>query len=96
MISLRDRFISLAYARISKVRSEMQMSSKPRMTGSSYHPLWRQISSNWVSIQGNSHTVSLCLETMWNSKDSTTTGYQAVGANLAATVSEYLAERPER
>lgn len=96
MISLRDRFISLAYARISKVRPQMQMSSKPRITGSSYHPLWRQISSNWVSMQGNSHTVSLCLETMWNSKNSTTTGYQAVGAKLAATVGEYLTERPER
>ena len=96
MISLRDRFISLAYARISKVKPQLPMSSKSRVTGASYHPLWRQISANWVSMHGNPQTVSLCLETMWNHKNSTPTVYQAVGANLAAAVAEYLAERPER
>jgi hypothetical protein len=40
--------------------------------------------------------VSLCLETIWNYKNSTTTGYRAVGASLAAAVQEYLAERPEK
>ena len=43
---------------------------------------------------GNSHTVGLCLETIWNYKNSNTEGYRAVGANLAAAVREYLAERP--
>ncbi len=65
------------------------------MIGPGYHPLWRQISSTWVILNGNPHTVSLCLETTWNDKNSTTTGYQAVGASLAATVREYLGERPE-
>lgn len=96
MISLRDRFIELAYARISKIKPLIPMSDKPKVTGANYHPLWRQISSNWVSMNGNQHTVSLCLETIWNSHNSTTTGYRAVGANLAATVQEYLAERPEK
>ncbi len=96
MIGLRDRLINLAYHRISKIKPLMPMSNQPKVTGSNYHPLWRQISSNWVSMHGNPHTVSLCLETMWNYKNSTTTGYQAVGANLAAAVGEYLAERPKR
>lgn len=96
MIGLRDRFIDLVYARISKIKPLMPMSNKPKVTGANYHPLWRQISANWVSMHGNPHTVSLCLETMWNYKNSTTTGYRAVGANLAAAVGEYLAERPER
>jgi hypothetical protein len=96
MIGLRDRFIELAYARISKIKPLVPMSNKPKTTGPSYHPLWRQISANWVSMNGNPHTVSLCLETIWNYKNSNTEGYRAVGANLAASVREYLAERPAR
>lgn len=94
MISLRDRFIDLAYTRISRIKPLIPMSNKPKVTGPDYHPLWRQISANWVCMNGNPHTVSLCLETIWNYKNSTTEGYRAVGANLAATVREYLAERP--
>ena len=94
MIGLRDRFIELAYARISKIKPLVPMSNKPKTTGPSYHPLWRQISANWVSMNGNPHTVGLCLETIWNYKNSNTEGYRAVGANLAAAAGEYLAERP--
>jgi hypothetical protein len=96
MISLRDRFIDLAYARISKIKPLIPMSNQPKTTGASYHPLWREISANWVSMNGNPHTVSLCLETIWNYKNSTATGYRAVGASLAAAVQEYLSERPEK
>lgn len=96
MIGLRNRFIELAYGRISRIEPLIPMSNKPKVTGRSYHPLWRQISANWVSMNGNPHTVSLCLETIWNYKNSTTTGYKAVGRNLAGAVSEYLSERPAR
>ena len=95
MIGLRDRFIELAYARISKIKPLFPMSNRPKETGPSYHPLWRQISSNWVSMNGNPDTVALCLETMWNSHRSTPDGYQAVGSSLAAAVSEYLQEREQ-
>lgn len=94
MIRLRNRFIELAYSRVSKIKPMIPMSPQPKSTGPSYHPLWRQISSNWVSLNGNPQTVSLCLETIWNSPSGTTEGYRAVGANLAAAVQEYLAERP--
>ena len=79
-----------------KIKPLIPMSNKPKEIGANYHPLWRQISANSVSMNGNPHTVSLCLETIWNSPHSTTEGYRAVGANLAAAVREYLAERPER
>ena len=49
-----------------------------------------------MSLNGNPHTVSLCLETIWNSPKSTTESYQAVGSNLTVTVREYFAERPEK
>ena len=96
MIGLRDRFIELAYARISKIKPLIPMSNKPKVTGANYHPLWRQISANWVSMNGNPHTVSLCLETIWNYPNSTTEGYRSVGSNLAAATREYLAERPAK
>ena len=96
MIGLRDRFIELAYGRISKIKPLVPMSNKPKVTGANYHPLWRQISANWVSLHGNPHTVSLCLETIWNSPSSTTEGYTAVGQNLAAAVREFLAEQAEK
>ncbi|MEY3176380.1 MAG: hypothetical protein RLZZ436_4294 [Planctomycetota bacterium] len=96
MISLRDRFIDLAYKRISRIKPLIPMSNTPKTTGAAYHPLWRQISANWVSMNGNPHTVSVCLETIWNYQNSTTEGYRAVGSNLAAAVREYLGERPGR
>lgn len=96
MIGLRDRFIELAYGRISKIKPLIPMSNRPKVTGANYHPLWRQISANWVSMNGNPHTVSLCLETIWNYPNSTTEGYRAVGANLAAATRDYLGERPDK
>jgi hypothetical protein len=96
MLSLRDRFIQLAYGRISKIKPLIPMSNKPKITDAHYSPLWRDISANWVSLHGNPTTVSLCLETIWNYSSCTTEGYKAVGANLAASVREFLGERPGR
>lgn len=96
MIGLRNRFIELAYGRISKIKPLIPMSNKPKVTGAGYHPLWRQISANWVALHGNEHTVSVCLETVWNYENSTTEGYRAVGAQLAGAVRAYLGERPAK
>ncbi len=96
MLAVRDRFVQLAYARISKIKPSIPMSNRTKVTDAGYSPLWREISANWVSLHGNPHTVSLCLETIWNCPSSTTDGYKSVGVNLAATVREYLGERPNR
>lgn len=95
-LSRRDRFIDITFEKISRMQPRMPMSSNPKGTGPSYHPLWKQISSNWVAMNGNAHTVSLCLETAWNSKNSTATGYRAVGANLGASIQVFLEEQPIR
>ena len=89
MITQRDRFIQLAYGRISKIKPLIPMSNQPKTTGASYHPLWRNISANWGCLNGNPHTVSLCLETIWNSPNSTTDGYRAVGKNLGQVIAEF-------
>ena len=93
-LSRRDRFIDITFEKISRMQPRMPMSINPKGTGPSYHPLWKQISSNWVAMNGNAHTVSLCLETAWNSKNSTTAGYRAVGANLGASIHKFLIEQP--
>lgn len=63
---------------------------EPRLTGPAYHPLWRQISGQWVNAHGNSHTMAACLETSWNTPHSTTDGYREVGRQLGRAVAEYL------
>lgn len=93
MLSLRDHFIKMATQRINEV---MPMLDAPKYDGPKYHPLWRQMSGTWVSMNGNPHTVGLCLETSWNTPKSTTEGYRAIGARLASAVRVYLGERPER
>lgn len=92
----RDRFVELAYGRISRIKPLIPMSNRPKYTGPNYHPLWKQISAAWVAMNGNPQTVSLCLETIWNYKNSNTAGYMAVGSNLAEATRAYLAQRKDR
>ncbi|NBV25077.1 MAG: zinc carboxypeptidase [Proteobacteria bacterium] len=93
MIAQCNRFVELAYGRISKIKPLIPMSNRPKTTGASYHPLWRNMSANWVCVNGNPDTVSLCLETIWNYENSTTTGYRAVGQHLGRATADYLRER---
>lgn len=74
----------------------MPMLDAPRPTGPNYHPLWRQISGNWVQLHGNSHTVATCLETPWNTERSHIAGYKAVGAALGKALHTYLLTQPAR
>jgi hypothetical protein len=63
---------------------------KTRSTGPSYHPLWQQISSTWVTQHGGDDTVAVCLETPWNTPNSTAAGYVGVGAGLMKGVTRFL------
>ena len=85
--SLRTRFLEQARARIS---GPLVLDEKPRVTGPDYHPLWRQISGQWVTDHGNPHTIAACLETSWNTPHSTTEGYRTVGRQLGQAVTDYL------
>ncbi|QDT17942.1 M14 family zinc carboxypeptidase [Alienimonas californiensis] len=95
-VDLRDQFVERTYARLQRPGAAIPASGKTKATGPDYHPLWRQMSATWVNLHGNPHTVSLCLETAWNTPGSTTVGYRAVGADLAAAAAAYLRERPAR
>jgi len=83
----RELFIEIAARNIS---NPLALLETPRVTGPSYHPLWKQISGQWVNANGNPETVSVCLETSWNTPHSTTEGYRTVGAQLAKSVAELI------
>jgi hypothetical protein len=91
MLTNRNQFISLA---TESIREVFPMLDGPKYDGPKYHPLWRQMSGTWVSMNGNPQTVALCLETSWNTPQSTVEGYKAVGAHLAKAVQRYLKGKP--
>lgn len=74
--------------------SPIPLEISPRESGAGYHPLWRQISKNWVHAQGGSGVLSLTLETAWNTPGSTTAGYRDVGARLGRALAHYLETAP--
>jgi hypothetical protein len=55
-----------------------------------------RMSSSWAFANTGETTVSLCLETAWNSVIFTTEGYAKVGASLARTLAAHLKENPRR
>ena len=69
---------------------------KPRTNGPSYDRLWQQISINWVAAHGNPFTVSVTLETPWNTPYSTSAGYRVVGRDLAQTIEKFLRDDPRK
>jgi len=83
----RAKFLASAKSHIT---GPLVLDDKPRITGPSYHPLWRQISGQWVTVNGNPHTMAVCLETSWNTPHSTTEGYRTVGRQLGQAIAEYL------
>jgi hypothetical protein len=87
----RQRFLDLAKQHLA---GPIPYDARSKPSGSNYHPLWRQISNNWVTAHGNPHTLSLCLETAWNTPASTTDGYLTTGRQLAETVAAYLQQNP--
>lgn len=87
----RERFLALAREHFT---GPIPYDPKTRASGAGYHPLWRQISNNWVAVHGHPHTLSLCLETAWNTPASTSEGYLTTGRQLAAALAAYLRENP--
>jgi hypothetical protein len=83
----RAAFLAAASDRI---KGPLVLDENPRVTGPKYHPLWRQISGQWVNDHGNPHTMAACLETSWNTPASTTHGYLAVGRQLGLSVADFL------
>lgn len=86
----RDRFLTFAARRLD---APLALAPAPRVTGSTYHPLWRQISGVWVSEHAGADTVAACLETSWNTPHSTVSGYRGVGMKLGRAIADSLRSR---
>jgi len=74
----------------------LELSSKARVSGAAYDPLWKQMSKNWVAAHGPPHAVAVTLETAWNTPASTTDGYRKLGAQLALAIERYLRDDPRK
>jgi hypothetical protein len=55
-----------------------------------------RMSSGWVRANTGSSTISVTLETTWNSPEMSVEGYGKVGAGLGRALAAYLAEEPGR
>jgi len=78
-----DRFLTACRQEIT---GPLKLNPKPRESGSNYDPLWEKISTNWVVTNCKNHVVAVCLETSWNTPQSTTANYQRVGKELGLAV----------
>jgi Zinc carboxypeptidase/Cytosolic carboxypeptidase N-terminal domain len=74
----------------------LTLSDKPRVSGPSYDPLWKQMSKNWVAAHAPPHAVAVTLETAWNTPASTTDGYRALGLQLGQAIERYLRVDPRK
>jgi hypothetical protein len=87
---IQSRFIEFARQEFT---GPIPLEIAPRQTGPSYHPLWKQISSNWVHDYCGQEVIALTLETAWNTPVSTMEGYQKTGTSLGRAVSRFVGER---
>ena len=87
-----DRFFTLCRG---EMTGPLELSSRPRVSGASYDPLWKQMSKNWVAAH-SPHTVAVTLETAWNTPHSTTDGYRRLGGQLASAIERYVKDDSRR
>jgi hypothetical protein len=88
-VAQRNRAAMLAQATF-HISEPLAFLPQARLTGPKYHPLWRQMSAEWVAEHGNPHTFAACLETSWNTPHSTAEGYRTVGRQLAQAIAGYF------
>ncbi|QDU27934.1 Zinc carboxypeptidase [Anatilimnocola aggregata] len=71
-------------------QEKLSLAPKHKESGPGYHPLWREISKNWVTVNTKRPAVSVTLETSYNTPHSTQEGYQAYGRALGRSIHAFL------
>jgi hypothetical protein len=84
----QEKWLAAAMSQLGK--EKLGLADKTRESGPDYHPLWRQISKNWVSQHTRENVVAVTLETSWNTPHSTQEGYRAYGYGLGRAINTYL------
>ncbi|WP_425614006.1 M14-type cytosolic carboxypeptidase [Anatilimnocola sp. NA78] len=77
-------------ARMFLGKEKLGLSDKTKESGPGYHPLWREISKNWVTLNTKQPAVAVTLETSYNTPQSTQEGYQAYGRALGKSIHAFL------
>lgn len=90
---LQAAFIAACRAEINE---PFQLEKKTPSTGPKYDKLWKEISGNWIRSRTQDHVIGITLETCWNTPDSNTTGYMAVGRQLGLGTARYLQSDPRK
>jgi hypothetical protein len=75
-----------------EMRGPLPLAARPRESGANYDRNWERISKNWVARNTRDHVVAVCLETAWNTPQSTQENYRRVGRELGLAVERYFRE----
>ena len=84
-----DSFLAAARKEIT---GPLKLADKPKETGAAYDANWQKISGNWVAKNSRDHVVACCLETAWNTPQSTADNYKTVGKQLGQAIERYFRE----
>jgi hypothetical protein len=84
------RFVAAAKA---EVTGPLAYTGDLRESGAAYDKAWRAMSGNWVTARAAPAAVAVCLETSWNTPDSTAENYRTVGRQLGLAVERHLVRR---
>lgn len=89
----QDRFLTAVRATMT---GPLKLHGTARESGADYDMEWRRISVNWVAKNSKDHVVAVCLETAWNTPNSTVTNYKQVGKELGLGIERYFRESPRK
>lgn len=82
-----DRFLAVCKL---EMTGPLAFQGETHESGAQYDKRWKYISKNWVSFNTAEDVVSVTLETAWNTKNSTTEGYQTVGRQLGQAIERFF------
>lgn len=81
-----DNFLAAARTEIT---GPLKLAPKARESGKDYDPNWKKISGNWIVMNTSPHTIGLCLETSWNTPQSTQLNYRRTGQELGLAIERF-------
>jgi hypothetical protein len=89
----RNQLTQFLDAAVQEMKGPLKLSPTPRETSRSYDVNYLKISINWVAKNLGEGVVPVCLETTWNSPQSTAPNYERIGKELGAAIEKYLRTR---
>lgn len=88
-----NRFITISNE---ETTGPILINTNSTVVGPGYDAGWSRLSSNWVSsLVKESNRFGICLEIPWNTVNSTTAGYTALGRQTGLAIERYLRELAE-